>query len=149
LTPPVASATAAATTAVPALLIEGVNKAFVIGRKRPPVVAISDVWMRLERGDVHGILGANGSGSRTSSASSAGCSRRQRSSRGPATTSSARRWRSATDQSGQRDAASRAQSAENLPSPPGCTGSTGRCQAPCDRDPRPAWYQREAGSRPG
>jgi len=61
-TVPVASA---ATTAVPALLIDGVSKSFVVGRKRKPVTAISNVSMRLERGDVHGILGANGSGKST------------------------------------------------------------------------------------
>jgi ABC-2 type transport system ATP-binding protein len=61
-TVPVASA---ATTAVPALLIDGVSKSFVVGRKRKPVSAISNVSMRLERGDVHGILGANGSGKST------------------------------------------------------------------------------------
>jgi ABC-2 type transport system ATP-binding protein len=61
-TVPVASA---ATTAVPALLIDGVSKSFVVGRKRKPVAAISNVSMRLERGDVHGILGANGSGKST------------------------------------------------------------------------------------
>ena len=59
---PVASA---ASTAVPALLIDGVSKSFVVGRKRKPVVAISNMSMRLERGDVHGILGANGSGKST------------------------------------------------------------------------------------
>src|SRR6185369_2062043 len=36
-----------------------------VGRKRKPVVAISDVSLRLERGDIHGILGANGSGKST------------------------------------------------------------------------------------
>ena len=51
--------------AVPALLVEGVTKRFVVGRKRTPVVAIADVSMRLERGDIHGILGANGSGKST------------------------------------------------------------------------------------
>jgi len=61
-TVPVASA---ATTAVPALLIDGVSKSFVVGRKRKPVTAISNVSMRLERGDVQGILGANGSGKST------------------------------------------------------------------------------------
>ena len=61
-TAPVAST---ATDAVPALLIEGVSKSFVLGRKRKPVAAITDVWMRLEKGDVHGILGANGSGKST------------------------------------------------------------------------------------
>jgi ABC-2 type transport system ATP-binding protein len=61
-TVPVASA---ATTVVPALLIDGVSKSFVVGRKRRPVAAISNVSMHLERGDVHGILGANGSGKST------------------------------------------------------------------------------------
>jgi ABC-2 type transport system ATP-binding protein len=65
LTQPVVSTTARATAAVPALLIEGVSKAFVVGRNRTPVAAITDVSMRLERGDVHGILGANGSGKST------------------------------------------------------------------------------------
>ena len=62
-TAPVASAVEA--PAVPALLMEGVSKSFVVGRKRKPVAAISDVSLRLERGDVHGILGANGSGKST------------------------------------------------------------------------------------
>jgi ABC-2 type transport system ATP-binding protein len=63
-TAPVASATGAS-AALPALLIEGVSKSFVVGRDRKPVAAITDVSMRLERGDVHGILGANGSGKST------------------------------------------------------------------------------------
>src|SRR3954453_1751768 len=46
----------------PALLIENVTKRFVVGRKRKPVMAINGVSMRLERGDIHGILGANGRG---------------------------------------------------------------------------------------
>jgi ABC-2 type transport system ATP-binding protein len=62
--PTVASATGVA-AALPALLIEGVSKSFVVGRKRKPVAAITDVSMRLERGDMHGILGANGSGKST------------------------------------------------------------------------------------
>ncbi len=49
----------------PALLIENVTKRFMVGRKRNPVVAISQVSLRLERGDIHGILGANGSGKST------------------------------------------------------------------------------------
>ena len=49
----------------PALLVDGVSKRFVVGRKKKPVAAISDVSMRLERGDVHGILGSNGSGKST------------------------------------------------------------------------------------
>ena len=56
---------AAIDTAVPALLVEGVTKRFVVGRKRKPVVAISNVSLRLERGDIVGILGANGSGKST------------------------------------------------------------------------------------
>ncbi len=52
-------------SAVPALLIENATKRFVIGRARRPVIAISNVSMRLERGDIHGVLGANGSGKST------------------------------------------------------------------------------------
>jgi ABC-2 type transport system ATP-binding protein len=51
--------------AIPALLLHGVTKRFVVGRRRKPVVAISDVSLRLERGDIHGVLGANGSGKST------------------------------------------------------------------------------------
>ena len=51
--------------AVPALLIEDVSKRFVVGRNKRPVEAISHVSMRLERGAIHGILGANGSGKST------------------------------------------------------------------------------------
>jgi ABC-2 type transport system ATP-binding protein len=50
---------------VPALLMEGVTKRFVLGRKKAPLVAIADLSLRLERGDIHGILGANGSGKST------------------------------------------------------------------------------------
>jgi ABC-2 type transport system ATP-binding protein len=63
--PVAAPAVSARESAVPALLIEGVTKSFVVGRKRKPVVAIADVHLRLERGDIHGILGANGSGKST------------------------------------------------------------------------------------
>ncbi|HEY8438690.1 MAG TPA: ABC transporter ATP-binding protein [Candidatus Limnocylindrales bacterium] len=51
--------------AAPALLVEGVTKRFLVGRKRKPVVAISNVSLRLEQGDIVGILGANGSGKST------------------------------------------------------------------------------------
>jgi ABC-2 type transport system ATP-binding protein len=51
--------------ALPALLVEGVTKRFVVGRKRKPVTAIADVSLRLERGGIVGILGANGSGKST------------------------------------------------------------------------------------
>jgi ABC-2 type transport system ATP-binding protein len=50
---------------VPALLIDGVSKRFVVGRAKKSVAAITDVSIRLERGDIHGILGANGSGKST------------------------------------------------------------------------------------
>jgi ABC-2 type transport system ATP-binding protein len=50
---------------VPALLIDGVSKHFVVGRAKKSVAAITDVSMRLERGDIHGVLGANGSGKST------------------------------------------------------------------------------------
>jgi ABC-2 type transport system ATP-binding protein len=50
---------------VPALLVEGVTKRFVVGRKKRPVIAIADVSLRLERGGTVGILGANGSGKST------------------------------------------------------------------------------------
>lgn len=53
------------TDAVPALLLDGVSKSFVVGRARKSVAAIVDVDLRLERGDIHGILGANGSGKST------------------------------------------------------------------------------------
>jgi ABC-2 type transport system ATP-binding protein len=49
----------------PALLVEQVTKRFNVGRKRPPVLAIDHVSMRLERGHILGILGANGSGKST------------------------------------------------------------------------------------
>jgi ABC-2 type transport system ATP-binding protein len=50
---------------VPALLVEGVTKRFVVGRKKKPVLAIDNVSLRLARGGVFGILGANGSGKST------------------------------------------------------------------------------------
>jgi ABC-2 type transport system ATP-binding protein len=51
--------------AVAALLVEGVTKRFVVGRKRKKVTAIANVSLRLERGGIVGILGANGSGKST------------------------------------------------------------------------------------
>ena len=49
----------------PALLVDHVSKSFGIGRGKPPVPAVADVSMRLERGVIHGVLGANGSGKST------------------------------------------------------------------------------------
>ncbi|MBI3751700.1 MAG: ABC transporter ATP-binding protein, partial [Chloroflexi bacterium] len=51
--------------AIPALVVEGVTKRFVVGRRKRPVVAIANVSLRLERGGTVGILGANGSGKST------------------------------------------------------------------------------------
>ena len=50
---------------LPALVVEGVTKRFVVGRKKRPVTAIANVSLRLERGGTIGILGANGSGKST------------------------------------------------------------------------------------
>jgi ABC-2 type transport system ATP-binding protein len=50
---------------VPALLVDHVTKRFNVSRKKPPVTAIADVSLRLERGGTVGILGANGSGKST------------------------------------------------------------------------------------
>ena len=57
--------TTASAAATIDLLVEGVTKRFVVGRKRKPVTAIANVSLRLERGDIVGILGANGSGKST------------------------------------------------------------------------------------
>jgi ABC-2 type transport system ATP-binding protein len=49
----------------PALLVEHLTKRFNVDRRKPPVLAIDDVSLRLEPGAIHGILGANGSGKST------------------------------------------------------------------------------------
>jgi ABC-2 type transport system ATP-binding protein len=49
----------------PALVVEHVTKRFVVGRKKKPVTAIDDVSLRIEHGEVYGILGANGGGKST------------------------------------------------------------------------------------
>src|SRR5262245_42328892 len=51
--------------AVPALLVDHVTKRFQVSRRRPPLTAIADLSLRLERGSTVGILGANGSGKST------------------------------------------------------------------------------------
>ncbi len=48
-----------------ALLVEHAIKRFTVADKRRPVIAIDDVSMRLERGEIYGILGSNGSGKST------------------------------------------------------------------------------------
>ena len=49
----------------PALLVEHVTKRFNVDRRKPPVLAIDNVSLRLEPGTIHGVLGANGSGKST------------------------------------------------------------------------------------
>ena len=51
--------------ATPALLVDRVTKRFVVGRRKAPVTAVDNVSLRLERGGIHGVLGANGSGKST------------------------------------------------------------------------------------
>jgi ABC-2 type transport system ATP-binding protein len=48
-----------------ALLVEHATKRFKVDRHKPPVVAVEDVSIRIERGEIYGILGANGSGKST------------------------------------------------------------------------------------
>ena len=52
---------------VPALSIDHLTKRFEVGgrRKRKSVVAVNDVSLRIERGEIYGLLGANGSGKST------------------------------------------------------------------------------------
>jgi len=48
-----------------ALLIDHVTKRFRLGRNKRTVTAVDDVSIRVERGEVYGILGANGGGKST------------------------------------------------------------------------------------
>jgi ABC-2 type transport system ATP-binding protein len=48
-----------------ALVVEHVTKRFKVERRKPPVVAVDDVSIRMERGEIYGLLGANGSGKST------------------------------------------------------------------------------------
>ncbi|HEX7490196.1 MAG TPA: ABC transporter ATP-binding protein [Candidatus Limnocylindrales bacterium] len=48
-----------------ALLVEHASKRFKVDRRKPPVIAVEDVSIRLERGEIYGLLGANGSGKST------------------------------------------------------------------------------------
>ena len=49
----------------PALLVEHASKTFPVGRRTARVEAVTDVSLLLERGTIHGVLGANGSGKST------------------------------------------------------------------------------------
>jgi ABC-2 type transport system ATP-binding protein len=48
-----------------ALLVDHVTKRFSLGRNKKTVTAVDDVTLRVERGEVYGILGANGGGKST------------------------------------------------------------------------------------
>jgi ABC-2 type transport system ATP-binding protein len=48
-----------------ALLIDHVTKRFKLGRNKKTVTAVDDISLRVERGEVYGILGANGGGKST------------------------------------------------------------------------------------
>jgi ABC-2 type transport system ATP-binding protein len=48
-----------------ALLVDRATKRFKVDRRKPPLVAIGDVSIRIERGEIYGLLGANGSGKST------------------------------------------------------------------------------------
>ncbi len=48
-----------------ALLIDHVTKRFKLGRNKKTVTAVDDVSIRVERGEIYGILGANGGGKST------------------------------------------------------------------------------------
>jgi ABC-2 type transport system ATP-binding protein len=63
----IVSRTEGQTPAVPALRIEHLTKKFVVGgrRKKKTVVAVEDVSLSIERGEIYGLLGANGSGKST------------------------------------------------------------------------------------
>src|SRR3989304_3342581 len=58
-------ASPAVASGLPALRIDHVTKTFVVGRHKRPVVAVADVPLRVERGGILGILGANGGGKST------------------------------------------------------------------------------------
>ena len=64
---PVADVAEQAVPGVPALLIEHLTKSFEVGsrKKRKTVHAVNDVSLRIERGEIYGVLGANGSGKST------------------------------------------------------------------------------------
>jgi ABC-2 type transport system ATP-binding protein len=59
--------TSTAPAPVIALDIEHLTKRFEVGgrKKRKTVVAVNDVSLRIERGEIYGLLGANGSGKST------------------------------------------------------------------------------------
>jgi ABC-2 type transport system ATP-binding protein len=65
--PQVELLTSTAPAPVIALEIEHLTKRFQVGgrKKRKTVVAVNDISLRIERGEIYGLLGANGSGKST------------------------------------------------------------------------------------
>jgi ABC-2 type transport system ATP-binding protein len=50
---------------LPALFVDHATKRFVVGRKKKAVLAVNDVSMSIRKGEIYGVLGANGSGKST------------------------------------------------------------------------------------
>jgi ABC-2 type transport system ATP-binding protein len=48
-----------------ALLVDRATKRFRVDRRKPPLLAVDGVSMSIERGEIYGLLGANGSGKST------------------------------------------------------------------------------------
>jgi ABC-2 type transport system ATP-binding protein len=48
-----------------ALLVDHATKRFKVDRRKPPLLAVDDVSVRIDRGEIYGLLGANGSGKST------------------------------------------------------------------------------------
>jgi ABC-2 type transport system ATP-binding protein len=48
-----------------ALIVDHATKRFRVDRRKPPVLAVDDFSVRIERGEIYGLLGANGSGKST------------------------------------------------------------------------------------
>src|SRR5437660_12119499 len=48
-----------------AIAVEGLTKVFPVPFSREPIVAVKDLSLRIEPGEVYGLLGPNGSGKST------------------------------------------------------------------------------------